>query len=228
MKEIAVITGATRGIGKALASHLSKYNYYVIALGRDQKKLDELKEEGIPEIYKIDLRNLDEIQNIINQIKSKHSQIDILVNNAGIYNTDDDLMEFLETNELLDSLQINSFAPMKMIQKTIALLKNSKNPRIINISSGMGAIQDMGSGAPAYRMSKTILNTITILFHHELFNKYKIRINAVCPGWVRTEMGGSSAPRSIEQGIAGILWLIDTNKDGPSGKFFRDGQEISW
>jgi NAD(P)-dependent dehydrogenase (short-subunit alcohol dehydrogenase family) len=97
---------------------------------------------------------------------------------------------------------------------------------VVNVSSGMGALTDMSSGWPAYRISKTALHAVTRLFHNEA--KAGVKVNAVCPGWVRTDMGGATATRSIPEGVAGIVTAATLPDDGPSGVFMRDGEIIDW
>ena len=114
-----------------------------------------------------------------------------------------------------------------MIQNFSSLLAKSQNPRIVNVSSGMGSLTDMGSGTMAYRLSKACLNVISIQAQHELADQ-KIRTLTVCPGWVKTDMGGANATRELSEGIAGILWAAKTGPEGPSAGFFRDGKPIPW
>jgi NAD(P)-dependent dehydrogenase (short-subunit alcohol dehydrogenase family) len=99
--------------------------------------------------------------------------------------------------------------------------------RIVNISSGAGQLADMGSGFPAYRMSKAALNALTRITAAELRGT-SIKVNAACPGWVRTDMGGPKADRSVEQGAETPAWLATLPDDGPTGGFFRDKKPISW
>ncbi|MBV6643137.1 MAG: SDR family oxidoreductase, partial [Cyclobacteriaceae bacterium] len=106
----------------------------------------------------------------------------------------------------------------------LQLLRNSPDPRVINVSSGMGALSTMGGGNPAYRLSKAALNALTGIFSAE---ESGIKFNTMCPGWVKTTMGGSGATRSVEKGAETAIWLA-TEKDIPSGKFLRDKQVIDW
>jgi NAD(P)-dependent dehydrogenase (short-subunit alcohol dehydrogenase family) len=123
-------------------------------------------------------------------------------------------------------METNFYGPWRMIQVFMPLLEKSDDARIINISSGMGELATLNGDYPDYRMSKSSLNALTIMFANE-FKKSGIKVNAMCPGWVRTDMGGSDAPRHVSQGADTAVWLA-TEKSIPTGKFFRDRNEINW
>jgi NAD(P)-dependent dehydrogenase (short-subunit alcohol dehydrogenase family) len=123
-------------------------------------------------------------------------------------------------------MEINFYGPWRMIQAFIPLLKKSEDGRIINMSSGMGELNSLAGDYPGYRMSKSSLNALTIMFSNELKNQ-GIKVNAMCPGWVKTDMGGPDAPREVSLGADTALWLA-TEKEIPTGKFFRDREEINW
>ena len=113
-----------------------------------------------------------------------------------------------------------------MMQKALPMMQQGDYGRIVNVSSGMGALSDMGSGAVPYRVSKTALNALTLLAAQEA--AANVKVNAVCPGWVRTDMGGQSATRDVPTGARGIVWAATLPDDGPTGGFFRDGKAIEW
>lgn len=123
-------------------------------------------------------------------------------------------------------METNFYGPWRMIQLFIPLLQKSENPRIINISSESGALHNLAGMYPGYSLSKTALNALTILFSNELKDK-GIRVNAVCPGWVKTDMGGPDAPRTPREGADTAIWLATTPQIG-SGTFYRDRKEIQW
>lgn len=128
-----------------------------------------------------------------------------------------------DVRELMDT---NFYGPWLMIQSFIPMLKKSGGGRIINISSGMGQLGSLDGKYPAYRLSKSSLNTLTIMFAEEL-KMENIHVYAMCPGWVRTDMGGPDAPRSVSQGADTAVWLA-TENNIPTGGFYRDRELIPW
>jgi len=123
-------------------------------------------------------------------------------------------------------MDTNFYGPRRMIQVFTPLLLKSENGRVINISSGIGELGSLNSEYPAYSLSKTSLNALTIMFSNEL-KEQGISVNAMCPGWVKTDMGGPDAPREVSEGADTAVWLT-TEKEIPTGKFFRDRKEINW
>lgn len=231
--EIVLITGANRGLGLATAEALAKQGYQVIISARKQQALKELAQRFDKAGLKMDTVLMDvaddkSVQQAKNLIDQRYGKLDCLVNNAGVIIESNYGFTNLPSQVIADTFNINTLGAVRTIQAFYLLLSKSKNPRIINMSSGMGAITDMNSGYMAYRISKTALNVVTIQSHLELHDKYKIRTLALCPGWVKTDMGGVNATRELAEGIAGIIWAVNTPTTGPSGKFFRDGVEIPW
>lgn len=233
-KPICLVTGSTRGIGKQACISLSQIGYHVIATGRDITVLKSLAKsitsenpEASVEVFELDVNNQIQTKDIRDYLDLKYGRLDLLLNNAGILPSGQN--NFLSTSEsvFIESFKVNTLGPIHLCQKFIPLLLKSDNPQIINISSGMGSFKEMQAGYPAYRISKTALNVVTKMLHEE-FSPQGIRTNSICPGWVKTDMGGSEATRTTEQGVQGILYLARTSKDGPSGKFFRDQKELSW
>lgn len=152
---------------------------------------------------------------------------DVLVNNAGV-SLDDGYSGFdvpLET--LTVTLQTNLYGPLILSQRLIPLMKMNDYGRIVNLSSGMGQLTSMGGGYPAYRISKAALNALSAVLAREL-SETNILVNSMCPGWVRTDMGGSHAPRSVEEGADTAVWLATLPDGGPTGGFFRDRRRIPW
>ena len=123
-------------------------------------------------------------------------------------------------------METNFYGPWRMIQVFMPLLEKSKDARIINVSSGLGELRSLKGEYPGYSLSKSSLNALTIMFSNELRGK-GIRVNAICPGWVKTDMGGPDAPRPVSQGAETAVWLV-TEENIPTGKFFRDRQQIDW
>ncbi len=157
-------------------------------------------------------------------IEANHGGLDVLVNNAGIYGEPVGVADY----DLADAhrvIETNVFGPWRLIQAALPLLRRSSAPRIVNVSSGAGQLDEMGGGRTAYRLSKTALNALTRTLAAE---EPEILVNSICPGWVRTDMGGPNASRSIEEGAETAVWLATLPDGGPSGGFFRDRQPIPW
>ncbi len=150
--------------------------------------------------------------------------LDVLVNNAGIYGTFEGVAGY-DLADAREVIETNVFGPWRLIQAALPLLRRSASPRIVNVSSGAGQLAEMGGGGTAYRLSKAALNALTRTLAAD---EPELKVNAICPGWVRTDMGGSSAPRSVEQGADTAVWLATMSEDGPSGGFFRDREPIPW
>jgi NAD(P)-dependent dehydrogenase (short-subunit alcohol dehydrogenase family) len=153
--------------------------------------------------------------------------LDVLINNAGIY-PDQNVDILTISREQLDrAMQTNMFGTIRMVQAVLPLLEKSNDARVINVSSGMGALDGLTTTAPSYCLSKLALNGATIMLAQSLSSK-RIVVNSMCPGWVRTDMGGTSAPRSPAQGADTAIWLATEAPHSPSGKFFRDRKEVSF
>jgi NAD(P)-dependent dehydrogenase (short-subunit alcohol dehydrogenase family) len=153
----------------------------------------------------------------------------VLINNAGIMAREQD-SSVLEVDEavLRRTLETNFYGAFRLLRAVLPHMKERGYGRIVNVSSGLGQLDDMGSGWVSYRMSKTILNAMTRTASAELGSEVDVLINAVCPGWCRTDMGGDSATRSADEGAAGIVWAALLPADGPRGRFLRDQKEIPW
>jgi NAD(P)-dependent dehydrogenase (short-subunit alcohol dehydrogenase family) len=228
--KIALVTGANRGIGKEIARQLVDLGFFVIMTGRDLEKLNSAQLEVDPEkknssIIQIDLSNKNQIKESAKEISKITDRIDVLINNAAIIGTTKGAMNMNE-EEFQGVIETNSFGPLYLTRALFPFLKKSNSARVINLSSGMGSMKDLTGNYAAYRLSKAFLNMITILLANE-FEKDGIKVNTMCPGWVKTDMGGKSATRSVERGAETAVWLA-TEKNIPTGKFFRDKKEISY
>jgi NAD(P)-dependent dehydrogenase (short-subunit alcohol dehydrogenase family) len=231
MKEIAVVTGANRGLGFGVSEALIKKGYHVIMVGRDASKLSEaaskLEDSGF-ETFAANVTSDKDMDRLADHIEKEYGYCDVLINNAGVLlERGESVSVFDEDPSLvLKSFDVNAAGALRASQSLLPLLKNSKHPRIVQVSSGMGQLSDMDGGYAGYRMSKSALNALTKILHSECGGQ--VKVNSVCPGWVRTDMGGANANRSLEEGVASILWAVEISSDGPSGGFFRDGKEIPW
>ena len=229
---IAVVTGAYRGLGLETVKQLAELKYTVILTGRNDEKGEAAAElfrlAGHNVFYHhLDVNLESNIEKLRYFIDNKFGIIDVLVNNAGIhYDTTNDVIH-PDWGIVEEATNTNFLAPWKLTVALLPLIKKSKRGRIVNVSSGAGSLNDMTAGTPAYSASKAALNVLTIQLAEKL-KEYGIKVNAVCPGWVRTDMGGQSAPRSVEEGARGIVWAAALENDGPTGGFFRDGKPINW
>jgi len=235
-QRIALVTGANKGIGFEVVRQLARKGFHVFLGARKSDAglaaVQKLNEEGEKEDYgeitvlKIDVSKPDSIQSAAEEFSRKSGRLDTLVNNAGIL-LDDDKDVLTITPEIFETtLRTNTLGALLVSQAFVPFLKKSDAPRIVNVSSGGGQLTDGADGwAPAYCISKTALNGVTVQLAAVL---PKFAVNSVCPGWVRTDMGGSNATRSVLEGAAGIVWLAADAPQGETGKFWRDRKVIPW
>lgn len=192
---------------------------------------EKLLAEGLDVIsYPLDVTSAPSCDRLAQFIGDRFERLDILVNNAGVLLDDsesDDSVFNIKISTLQKTLETNTFAPLLLCQALIPLMKEHNYGRVVNVSSGAGQLQDMNTGYPSYRISKTALNAVTRIVANELKGT-NILVNAVCPGWVKTDMGGENAPRTPEQGVDTIVWLATLPDNGPTSGFFRDRQPIDW
>jgi len=221
------ITGGNRGIGKGLVKLLGKDNNIVFSV-RDIKKgedtLKELKEVKSKYVL-LDVNDTKSIHNAKQEIKIYMDHIDLLFNNAGILIPEYKVPAF-ETSEdsILKTFETNTLGPLRVIKSLLNLIP--KGGRIVNVSSGMGQLDDMEGGSLAYRLSKTSLNALTKILSIELKDR-GIKINAICPGWVQTDMGGRNATLTVRESVEKIADFA-LNKKFPNGKFLRHGEVLPW
>lgn len=229
-KKIALVTGANRGIGLETARELGKRGYHVILTARDEKKgkdkAKELEKEGYSVVFhKLDMDDPKNIEETVAWIEKTYGRLDVLINNAGI------LIDWGpgKTNKttLEKTFTTNVVGPYLLLEKAAELMKKNRYGRVVNVSSMAGQMASMDSFYPSYRISKAALNAVTCIFATEL-KPHNILVNAICPGWCKTEMGGPNAPLPVEQGVASILFGVDLPEGGPTGRFFQHGQELPW
>ncbi|HET9635761.1 MAG TPA: SDR family oxidoreductase [Gemmatimonadaceae bacterium] len=231
-QRIALVTGGNRGIGLELCRQLGQQQARVILGSRDLAKgvaaAAELKASGLPvEARQLDVANVQSIRECMNWIRREVGRLDILINNAGIMVEDDDADPLEELEIVRDTMQTNVYGPLLLSRLAIPIMKTRRYGRIVNLSSGMGALSEMGAGYVAYRMSKAGINVVTRVLAAET-EGMGILVNSVDPGWVRTAMGGRGASRTVEKGAETPLWLATLPDDGPTGGFFRDRRVIAW
>ena len=229
----ALITGANKGIGKEIARQLAQRGFAVFIGARDMAKGREASEELCQAGYESTFIQLDvtdpvSIRNASGTFSQKADHLDVLVNNAGILEDHGETILKLNTEMLDRTLKANVTGPILVIQDFLEYMQKSPNgARIINVSSGAGALKGMSTYAPAYSISKTALNAVTKQFAGAL-TSHNIAVNCVDPGWVRTDMGGSNASRPVEKGAETIVWLAADAPQAETGKFWHDKQEVDW
>jgi NAD(P)-dependent dehydrogenase (short-subunit alcohol dehydrogenase family) len=230
----AVITGANRGLGYETCRQLGRKGIPIILTARNEgqgrEAAERLAREGVTVVFRaLDVSHSESIDNFVRQIKSEGKTIDILVNNAGIMIDDEngDVSVFKTNRETLrQTMETNVYGPLELALKLAPLM--SHQGRIVNLSSGMGQLSDMGGGYPAYRISKTAINAVTRILAAELSNR-GIKVNSVSPGWVKTDMGGENAPLSLVEGVQTVVWLATLTQDGPTGGYFDEDQDrMDW
>jgi NAD(P)-dependent dehydrogenase (short-subunit alcohol dehydrogenase family) len=234
--KIAVVTGGNRGMGLETCRQLARRGMRVVLASRDAAKGEAaaayLRAEGLEVVPQpLDVADEASIARLTAFVERELGRLDILINNAGIVRGPDEPRDAaLDTFKATAAgfravLATNLLGPFLLCQALVPLMRGEG--RIVNVSSGMGQLSEMGGGWPAYRASKAGLNALTRIFAHDLAGT-RIKVNAVCPGWVRTDMGGPNAARSVEEGVATTVWLATLPDDGPSGGFFRDQRPIPW
>jgi NAD(P)-dependent dehydrogenase (short-subunit alcohol dehydrogenase family) len=221
-RRVALVSGTSRGIGAEIARQLAADHGFVVYAGaRDPDDVEEA--EGIVPV-ELDVTDEDEIFAAQERIGSDAGHLDALVNNAGVYGDPVGVADY-DIDRAHEVLEVNTFGPWRLIEAFLPLLRRSDAPRIVNVSSGAGQLSDMNGGRGAYRVSKAALNALTRTLASD---ERDIKINVMCPGWVRTDMGGSAAPKSVEEGADTAVWLATLPDDGPTGGFFRNRKPIPW
>lgn len=220
MAKIALVTGSNRGIGEAIAGRLEARGCRVIRASRAVRR-------NTADAVFLDLEDDDSIARAFAHLAAEHDRLDLLINNAGILLDEDIPLVDLPRALFRRSLEVNTLGAFAVSQAALPLLRQANDPRIIHISSGAGQLTTMSSFAPAYSVSKAALNALTIQ-QANAFREDGITVNAVCPGWVRTRMGGGCAPRSPDEGADTAVWLALDEMSGASGKFWKDRSIQDW
>jgi len=226
--KVALVTGANKGIGFEVARQLASRGWRVFVGARNSEAGEEAAEKigGSARFLHMDVSDPESIRNAARELGSQTDRLDVLVNNAGIVLDWNGAVLDLKPETLEATLRTNLFGPLLVSQALVPLLRKSDSPRIVNVSSGAGQLSEgLQSWAPAYSISKTALNSLTQQLAAALPD---FAVNSVTPGWVRTDMGGASAPRSVEEGADTIVWLATEAPQSLTGKFIRDREVIEW
>lgn len=231
-QRIALVTGGNRGIGLETCRQLAARGIKVILGSRDAAKgaaaARELAAAGAPvEARQLDVSSAKSISDCMNWVRHDVGRLDILVNNAGVMIEEGDADALEELEVIRDTMQTNVYGPFLLCRLAIPIMKSRRHGRIVNLSSSMGSLSEMGAGYIAYRLSKAGINVVTRVIAAET-EGMGILVNSVDPGWVQTGMGGRGATRTLEKGAETVTWLATLADNGPTGAFFRDRKAIAW
>ncbi|TQF04124.1 SDR family oxidoreductase [Kitasatospora acidiphila] len=225
---VSVVTGANRGIGLETCRQLAALGHRVVLTARDPAKAQAAARRIGPAVHpvRLDVTDAADAAALAAELRDRYGRVDVLVNNAAIHY---DTWQRVSTADLAvvrEAADTNVFGPWQLVQALLPLLRESRHGRIVNVSSGAGAIADLGAGTPAYSITKLALNGLTKMLARDLAHD-RILVNAVCPGWVATDMGGGGG-RPVADGAAGVVWAATLPDGGPTGGFFRDKHAIPW
>lgn len=229
MKRTALVTGGNRGIGLAIAGRLVELGHSVFLGSRDLKagedaaaSLRGLGFEVTP--IRLDLAVAETIDAAVANVASAGRSVDVLVNNAGVMH-EKPVLE-LTDEEIAQSIAVHLTGPIRLMRSLVPDMVAGGFGRIVNVSSGWGSFAEGLAGPGDYGITKAALNALTVRLAKEL--PPAVKVNAMCPGWVRTRMGGEGATRTPEEAADTAVWLATLPDDGPTGGFFRDRKPIEW
>ena len=223
---VALVTGANRGLGLEVARQLLQRGDKVLLGTRSQGRCDaadeSLRAEGLePEWLCLDVTDPTSLREARDHIEREFGRLDVLVNNAAIHYDEWQTVTSVDFEVVEQAFATNTVGPWRMVQEMLPLFRRSEVASVVNVSSGAGAQDSLGSGTPAYSVSKLALNGLTRMLAKALPG---ISVNAVCPGWTATDMGGKGG-RPVAEGARGIVWASDLKT---SGGFYLDGEIVEW
>ena len=232
MKRVALVTGANRGIGFEICRQLCQAGYTVVLTARDPERgaraLKLLAEEGLDARFQaLDVTDPEGARRVADFVEGELGRLDALVNNAAVALDPEESLPTVDLGILRRTLETNLVGALNCCQAFLPMMRRQEYGRIVNVSSGRGSFSKLAAGGPCYRVSKTALNSLTVILADEL-KETNILVNAMTPGWVRTRLGGLKAPRSTSEGAETAVWLAMLPDDGPRGRFFRDREEFPW
>jgi NAD(P)-dependent dehydrogenase (short-subunit alcohol dehydrogenase family) len=226
---VALVSGGNRGIGLEVCRQLSGRGIVVVMGSRDDEQGRAAAAE-LPDgvvVRQLDVADPESVERLSASVEDEFGRLDILVNNAAISNDEGQRGVDADLDRVKEALEANLFGAWRLCEVALPLMRRNGYGRIVNVSTGLAALEDMGGGSPGYRVSKTALNVLTRILASELRGS-GILVNAVNPGWVQTEMGGSGATRPVEDGAEALVWAATLSNSGPTGGFFRDRQPVPW
>jgi NAD(P)-dependent dehydrogenase (short-subunit alcohol dehydrogenase family) len=224
----ALVTGGNRGIGLEACRRLAESGMRVVLGTRNSEKgedaIRDLRNGGLEVTSEqLDVSDPQSVEDCFRRLADAGTEIDVLVNNAGVYPTEGVFSVSEETFET--ALEVNTVGPFRTCRALVPRMVQRGYGRVVNVSSGGGSFGE-GLGPAAYAVSKAALNALTVKMSQAV--RGDVKVNAMCPGWVRTDMGGSGAPRSPQEAVDTLMWLASLPADGPNGGFFRDRKPIPW
>jgi NAD(P)-dependent dehydrogenase (short-subunit alcohol dehydrogenase family) len=231
-RQIALVTGANRGIGLEIVRQLAAKGITTILAARDARKAEEaarrLSAEGLPvHARELDVADQGSVDRLAKSVESEFGKLDVLINNAGILLDQERTGLDAGMDAVRTTLETNVIGAWRVAQAFAPLLKKSGRGRLVNLSSQLGQLGSMESGYPGYRVSKSALNAVTRILAADL-KPAGVLVNSACPGWVKTDMGGPQAPGTVQQGADTPVWLATLPDDGPTGGFFQGRKPIAW
>jgi NAD(P)-dependent dehydrogenase (short-subunit alcohol dehydrogenase family) len=231
---VALVTGANRGIGREVARQLAERGFAVLLGSRDESKgaaaAREIAEQTHADVraLALDASSPESIAAAAARVSEDPGRLDVLVNNAGVGSDFGVSGTAPDWEAMARALETNFYGAYRLAVALLDLLRRSDHPRIVNVSSGMGGVAEMGGWSPGYRVSKAAMNAMTRILSTELRDE-GVLVNSACPGFVNTDMGGPmGATKSVHDGAAGVVWLATLPDDGPTGGFFRDGKPVAF
>lgn len=231
MARIVLVTGGNRGIGREVVRQVATSGDVALLTARNVMQAREVVTElgdvpGRVDIVPLDVADPTSIAHAARHVEHTHGRVDVIVNNAAIHYDTWQRGVDADLDVVREALETNLLGAWRVIQAFLPLLRRSGHPRIVNVSSGSGSLASMGGGTPAYSVSKAALNALTCVLADEL-RSAGVLVNAVCPGWTATDMGGRGG-RPVIEGAASVMWAVSLPDDGPTGGFFRDGRRVPW
>jgi NAD(P)-dependent dehydrogenase (short-subunit alcohol dehydrogenase family) len=208
---------------------LAEEGLTVILGSRDEERGRRAAEKlpGGVAVRQLDVADAGSVERLAASIENDFGRLDVLVNNAAISNDEGQSGAEADLDRVKEALEANLFGAWRLSQAAIPHMRRGGYGRIVNVSTGLAALEDMGGGSPGYRISKTSLNALTRILASELRGS-GILVNAVNPGWVQTDMGGANANRTVEEGADEVVWAATLPNNGPTGGFFRDRRHVAW
>jgi NAD(P)-dependent dehydrogenase (short-subunit alcohol dehydrogenase family) len=226
---VALVSGGNRGIGLEVTRQLAERGITVVMGSRDAEQGREAAAgltDGVV-VHQLDVADPESVERLARSVEEEFGRLDILVNNAAISNDEGQSGVEADLDRVKEALEANLIGAWRLCEVAIPMMRRNGYGRIVNVSTGLASLEDMGGGSPGYRVSKTALNVLTRILASELRGS-GILVNAVNPGWVQTDMGGSGATRTVEEGAQALVWAATLPNNGPNGGFFRDREPVAW